>query len=267
MFVLRSRFAAVLALLIAAACRPDFQLRRYSTNEALYEAAQRELQARRWSNAVAALEKLVADLSPRDTLLPRVHWSLGKAHQGREEWLLAAQSFTRLADAFPEDSLADDAMIEAARSYRRLWRKPSLDPQYGEMALTTYRTFLGLFPNSDLVGTANAGIRELEEWFAQKNYNTGRFYVKRKAPDSAILYFRFVRETYPNSVMARDAGLRLVEVYRSINYRDDAAEVCEALRQKYVNDRDVTALCAQAPNPPPQPQRVAQPDSAVRTSP
>jgi outer membrane protein assembly factor BamD len=267
MFALSSRIAAALALLFAAACRPDFQLRRFTTNEALYEAAQRELQARRWGNAVAALEKLVSDLSPRDTLLPRVHWHLGKAHQGREEWLLAAQSFTRLADAFPEDSLADDAMLEAARSYRRLWRRPALDPQYGEMAMATYRQFLGLFPNSPLAEQANAGIRELEEWFARKSYDNGRFYVKRKAPDSAILYFRYVRETYPNAGIARDAGLRLVEVYRSINYRDDAAEVCAELRQKHANDRDVQALCPEAPNPPPQAQPVAPPQSTVAPSP
>ena len=266
MFAFRSRIAAALALLLTAACRPDFQLRRFTTNAALYEAAQRELQARRWANAVAALEKLATDLSPRDTLLPRVHWHLGKAHQGREEWLLAAQSFTRLADAFPEDTLADDALIEAARSYRRLWRKPALDPQYGEMALATYRQFLGLFPNSPLLGSANEGIAELESWFAQKSYDTGRFYVKRKAPDSAILYFRFVRESYPNTPVARDAGLRLVEVYRGIRYNTDAAEVCADLRQKYANDREVRELCNEAPNPPPA-QPVAQPDSSVRSSP
>ena len=262
MFALRSRFAAALALLIAAACRPDFQLRRFTTNEALYEAAQREIQAKRWTNAVAALEKLVADLSPRDTLLPRVHWHLGRAHQEREEWLLAAQSFTRLADGFPEDSLADDALLEAARSYRRLWRKPSLDPQYGEMAMATFRQFLGLFPESPLVADANAGIADLESWFARKSYDTGRFYVKRKAPDSAILYFRHVRDTYPSSPVARDAGIRLVEVYRGINYRENADEVCAELRQKHPNDGEIQTLCPMAPNPPPQAQPVAQPESS-----
>lgn len=254
MHVFSRGLAAAIALLLATACRPDFQLRRYPTTDALYQASLRELQARRWSNAVAGFEKLVADLSPRDTLLARVHWHLGKAHQGREEWLLAAQSFTRLADGFPDDSLADDALLEAAASYRRLWRKPSLDPQYGEMAMATYRQFLGLFPQSPLVERANQGIAELEDWFARKNYETGRFYVRRKAPDSAILYFRYVRETYPNSSVARDAGLRLVEVYRAIRYQTDAEELCAALREKHANDQEVRELCGAAPNPPPTAQ-------------
>lgn len=261
MMVFRRSFAALVALLVAAACRPDFQLKRYTTNDALYQAALRELQAQRWANAVAGFEKLVTDLSPRDTLLPAVHWHLGKAQQGRREWLLAAQSFTRLADGFPEDTLADDALLEAARSYRRLWRKPQLDPQYGETALATYRQFLGLFPASPHVETANREIAELEEWFARKNYDVGRFYVKRKAPDSAILYFRYVRETWPQTAAAREAGLQLVEVYRSIDYREDAAEVCAALRQRHAGDREVEALCPVAANPPP----AAAPGAAAPT--
>jgi outer membrane assembly lipoprotein YfiO len=270
MSVLRRGLAAAIALLLASACRPDFQIRRYPTSEALYEAALRELQARRWGNAVAGLEKLVADLSPRDTLLPRVHWHLGKAHQGREEWLLAAQSFGRLADGFPDDSLADDALIEAAHSYRRLWRKPELDSQYGEMALATYRQFLGIFPNSSLAAQATRGIAELEEWFARKNYLTGRWYVRHKAPDPAILYFRYIRENYPNSTSAREAGLRLVEVYNSIRWTEDAAQICAELRTQYANDREVTALCPVAANPPPQVAPTvpeARTESPVRPSP
>lgn len=253
MMVFRRSFAALVALLVAAACRPDFQLRRYTTNDALWQAALREYEARRWANAVAGFEKLSTDLSPRDTLLPRVHWYLGKAQQARREWLLAAQSFTRLADGFPEDSLADDALLEAARSYRRLWRRPELDPQYGETALATYRQFLGLFPTSPFVETANREVAELEEWFARKNLAVGRFYVKRKAPDSAILYLRLVRETWPQTAAAREAGLQLVEVYRSIQYRDEAAEVCASLRERHAGDRAVLALCPVAANPPPAP--------------
>ena len=251
MLVLRRGFAAAFALLFAAACRPDFQLKRYPTTEALYQASIRELEARRWGNAVAGFEKLVADLAPRDSLLARVHWHLGKAHQGRGEWLLAAQSFTRVADGFPDDPLADDALLEAARSYRRLWRRPELDAQHGETALAVYRQFLGLYSSSPLAAAASKEVAELEEWFAKKLFLTGRFYVKRKAPDSAILYFRHVRETYPNSAAARDAGLRLVEVYRSIRYREDAAEVCADLRRKHANDREVREVCGEAPNPPP----------------
>ena len=242
----RWRLGALLAILsVAAACRPAFQLRRYTTDTALYEAGMREFQRRRWDNAVAAFERLTTTLPARDTLLPRSFWYLAKAQQGRREWLLAAQSYTRLVEGFPEDSLADDALIEAARSYRRLWRRPTLDSQYGETALATYRQFLGLYPDSPLTAAARAEIRTMEEWFAIKNFEIGQHYLRRKMYDSAIIYFRDVMRLYPETPTARRAGLRMVQAYRSIRWNDEAKEICTTLRQSYPTDDEVRAVCGE----------------------
>lgn len=240
----RWRLAALLILVsAAAACRPAFQLRRYPTDTTLYQAALREFQRRHWDNAVAGFERLTTTLPARDTLLPRSFWYLAKAQQGRREWLLAAQSFTRLVEGFPEDSLADDALLDAARSYRRLWRKPTLDSQYGETALATYRQFLGLYPESPLTNHATAELRELEEWFAIKNYEIGQHYLRRKMYDSAIIYFRDVMRQYPTAPTARRAGLRMVHAYRTIRWNDEAKEVCTTLRRTYPTDREVRQAC------------------------
>ena len=227
----------------AAACRPAFQLRRFPTDAALYQAGLRELERRRWDNAVAAFERLTTTLPARDTLLPRSFWYLAKAQQGRRDWLLAAQSFTRLVEGFPEDTLADEALIEAARSYRRLWRKPTLDSQYGETALATYRQLLGLYPDSPLTAAASNEIRELEEWFAIKNYEIGRHYLRRKMYDSAIIYFRDVMRLYPQAPTARRAGLKMFEAYRSIRWNEEAREVCGTLRERYPTDEEVRQAC------------------------
>ena len=106
-----------------------------------------EFQHKRWDNAVSGFEKLTTDLSARDSLLPRSYWYLASAHERLGEHLLAAQSFSRLVESFPEDSLADDAALESSRSYRRLWRKPQLDPMYGETAIASYNTLIGLYPD------------------------------------------------------------------------------------------------------------------------
>jgi outer membrane assembly lipoprotein YfiO len=226
-----------------AACRPTFQLRRYTTDTALYQAALREFQARRWDNAVAGFERLTTALPARDTLLPRSFWYLAKSQQGRREWLLAAQSFQRLVEGFPEDSLADDAQLETARSYRRIWRKPALDAQYGETALAAYQQFEGLFPDSPHLRSATAERAELEEWFATKNYDIGRHYLRRKMYDSALIYFRDVMRLYPRTTSARKAGLRMVEAYRTIRWNDEAKEVCTNLRQSYPTDAEVRQAC------------------------
>jgi outer membrane protein assembly factor BamD len=235
--------AAFLILASAPACQPAFQLKRYTTDTALYRASLREFQQRRWANAVAGFERLTTTLPARDTLLPRAFWYLAKAQQGRREWLLAAQSFQRLVEGFPEDSLADDAQLEVARSYRRLWRKPTLDSQYGETSLSAYRQFLGLFPDSPLTKQATAEAQALEEWFATKNYEIGQHYLRRKMYDSAIIYFRDVMRLYPSAPSARKAGLRMVQAYRTIRWHEEAKEVCTTLRRQYPTDQEVRQAC------------------------
>jgi len=131
------RLTAALSIVGVAACRPEFQLKNFTTNDVLYKASLAEYQRHHWDNAILGFEKLTTDLPARDTLLPRSYWYLASSHQHQDELLLAAQSFERLVESFPEDSLADDAGLEAARSYRRLWRKPGLDPKYGDQALAS----------------------------------------------------------------------------------------------------------------------------------
>ncbi len=234
---------ALAATAALSACRTGFRLSRYTNSTSLYEASAREYSKRKWANAIVGFEKLTNELSARDTLLPRAYWFLATAHVRQRENLLAAQSYTRLYESFPDDTSADDAAMEAARSYKRMWRKPVLDATYGEMALATYNTLLGLFPSSELADGARAEILELELGFATKNYETGRYYYRRKAYDSAIIYLKTVLERWPHVPRARDAMVLLAQTFKVIKYREDLQETCTALRSTYPDDPKWAKTC------------------------
>jgi len=252
---------ALLAVLLVAACSSGFELARYQTNESLFVASVAEFQRGRWDNAIAGFERLTLQLPARDTLLPRAHWYLGVAHQRKDEDLLAAQSFVRLVEGFPADTLADDALFEAASAYKRIWRKPELDSQYGETAISTFQTLLSAFPDSPRRAEAEREIAQLQEWMARKDHDTGVYYVRRRAFDSAIIYFQDVVEKYPDTPTARLSSLELLDVYRRLNYREEAEEVCGRLRTKYPSDAEVRAACGAGPAVPAAP-RAPPPDSS-----
>ncbi|MBK6841765.1 MAG: outer membrane protein assembly factor BamD [Gemmatimonadetes bacterium] len=257
---------AVTALGVAAvsACSAGFKLSRYGTNESLFNAALGEYNKKKWDHAVTAFEKLTFDLPARDSLLPLAHWYLAKSHAGRKEHLLAAQAYNRLAESFATDSLADDAMYEAAREFQKMWRRPTLDANYGEQALSAYQSLLGLYPDTDKKDLATAAVDKLQEWFAAKDYESGMYYYRRKAFDSAIIYFKDVVKNYPQTLMAKEAYLRLASSYDAIRYREDKQEVCATLFQRYPGDKEVAVACG-APTPTvtqsPKPDSTARRDS------
>lgn len=245
----RPSLALLTLVLAGAGCFGSLNPRDYTTSTALYRAGLERYQRGDWSDAINAFERLTLDLPTRDTLLPRSHWYLGQARLRNRERLLAAQAFIRLTESFPDDTLADDALFMSGKAYTGLWKRPTLDPQYGLLAQTQFRLLTGVYPNSPFADSAARELRRLDEMFAGKDYETGMHYTRRKAYDSAILYFRAVVESWPNSDKARLAMLRLVEIYRLpvMNYKEDAEEVCAALRAGFPVDPAVLRLCKLSP--------------------
>ena len=244
-FLNRSRVSAVVAVVLVAGCHHNggFQPLKFPSHQALYDASLSELHKHNWDHAVAGFEKLTTDLPARDPLLPESYYYLGEAHMGKKEFILAAQSYSRVAENFPEDTLADRATYNTGIAYSKLWRRPGLDPEYGETSRSTFQSFLAAYPDSPLRDSVVRQIERLDEWFGLKGYNNGVTYYKRKAYDSGIIYFRDVVKQYPNTDAARKSQIRLVQSYRAIKYKEDAAETCGALEKAHPSDKDVAKAC------------------------
>jgi outer membrane protein assembly factor BamD len=242
----------LLALLLAAplACKPPFDPKIYPNADKLYQAAMAEYKAGHWDNAIKAFEKLTLDLPARDPRLPLAFYYLAQSQEKNGENLLAAGTYNRLIDAFPQDSLVDDALYLSGRAYEREWRHPELDATYGKAAITAYESLLASYPDSPYATRTQKELTKLDEWLAEKDYNTGYLYLKRKAYDSAILYFKDVIRQHPKAKKTRNAYLRLLEAYRAIRYTEDARDLCDAMRKAYPNDREVSNDCGPAPSTP-----------------
>ncbi len=248
---LRVEWRLVLLLSVATAvtaCSRGFRPQDFATSEALFKASLQEFERRKWDNAQSGFERLTNDLSSRDPLLAPAFFYLALTHEQKHEYLLAAQAFERVTDGFPDDTLAPTAMLGSGRSYQSMWRRPSLDPEYGQKAVTVFRSLLSSYPDSREVEEATQRIAVLEEWFAEKDYETGIHYIRvRRAVDPAIIYFKDVVTTYPATRAARLSWLRLHELYTKIRWKEDAAETCLAMWKAYPGDADVTAACGSQP--------------------
>ncbi len=155
----------------------------------------------------------------------------------------AAHEFRKVADEFPASEYAPLALLRAGDSNLRLWRRAELDPTYGETALSIYQELTARYPESEAATRARPHVRRLQNQFAEKAYKNGMFYLRRKAFDSAIIYFKDVIANYPDAALAPDALLRLVDSYRAIGYKDELQETCAHLRRFYPQATGLAKNC------------------------
>jgi outer membrane protein assembly factor BamD len=239
------RFPWQLSLLwLSLACGGGFDMSQYPTPEALLAASVQEFNDGDCGAAEIGLQQLVFQLAARDGRRALVRYYLAECHFKRKRYLEATREYRRVADEHARDALAPMALLRAGEAYARLWRRPELDPTYGLSALTTLQELVRRYPDSESAGGAHDMIADLNERFAQKAFRTGRYYLRLKAYDSAIIYFKGLVRDFPQTTFASEALLKLVEAYESIGYEEDLRDMCLQLERFYPDALALATACA-----------------------
>jgi outer membrane assembly lipoprotein YfiO len=196
-----------------------------------------------FARALVDFRRLQFDLGPGDPLTAEARYYAAECSFQVGDLATAALAFQKVAEEFPTSEYAALALLRDGDANRRLWRRPDVDATAGQTALATYQELLGRYPGTDAAARAQVRIRQLNEWFADKTYRTGMFYLRRRAYDSAILYFKDIVATYPDTRFVPDALLRLVDTYRAIGYAEERKETCANLRRYYPQAAGLDSRC------------------------
>lgn len=209
----------------------------------LWSQAEAAVRHGKWGDAEKVLERVLLEFGPGDTRIPQAHYWLGEAYFARGRHLEGAREFRKASDDTPNHPIAPEALLRVGDVYADLWRRPELDPTYGQTALATYQELLNRYPSSNGAKRAQLQITELNERFAYKTYRAAMFYYRLKAFDSAILYLKDLIANYPKSAVAPDALVKLVQAYRTLGYREDVQETCDYLRRFHPKAHGAGEVC------------------------
>jgi outer membrane protein assembly factor BamD len=230
------RYIAFTALAIglagAAACGGRGPMLHELGPQELFERGEREFEARRWDEAIRVFERVVT-VHPGHPRIEEAHFLLAESHFNKREFSTAAAEYTRLATAFPRSRWAAEARFKACESYYRLSPNVQLDQQYTKAAVEHCESMIRVFPDSEYAARAQEMLTELREKLAEKVLIGGEFYFRRRAFDSAIMYFEEVVADHAGTAAAPRALLRLVQAYDRIGYDEEARDARERLLREY----------------------------------
>jgi outer membrane protein assembly factor BamD len=211
--------------------------------DSLWRVAEARVRRGKWNDALKHLERVLLEFAPGDARAPRARYYVGEAQYALGNHLQAAREFRRVSDETPNDPLAPEALLRVGDVYADLWRRPELDPSYGQTALATYQELLNRYPGGTPAARAQERINDLQELFAYKEYRAGLYYFRLKAFDSAILYLKDVVATYPRAKIAPQALVKLVEAYERLGYSEDVQETCGYIRRFHPNAPGGREVC------------------------
>jgi outer membrane protein assembly factor BamD len=218
-----------------------------ATIDSLWHQAEQAVHHGKWGDAQKLLDRVNLEFSPGDPRVGRAHYYLGEALFAQNRQLEAAREFRRASDETPNDPIAPEALLRLGDVYADLWRRPELDPTYGQTALSTYQELMNRYPGSSAAKRGQVRIAELNERFATKEFKAGMFYYRLKAYDSAILYLKDVVATYPKAAIVPEALVKLVQAYKALGYREDVQETCGYIRRFHPRAPQVGEVCPSKP--------------------
>jgi len=196
-----------------------------------------------WAEAATLFERVTLEIPAADPLALEARFRFAECQLGQGQQLQAAREFRKVSDETPNSGLAPEALLRAGDAYAELWRRPELDPTYGQTAVATYQELLNRYPDSDVAPRARMRIKALENDFAFKQYKAAQYYLRLKAYDSAVLYLKDIAATYPQAAITPTALLRLIEAYHHLDYEEDIVEVCGYIRRFHRNHPGVNEAC------------------------
>lgn len=211
--------------------------------DSLWALAESAFNHGHWAEAQKRFDRAVPSILPSDPRYPRLHFFFGEIQFALGNQLQAVREFRRVADEQPDHALAPDALVRAGDAYADLWRRPELDPTYGETARGVYQEVTTRYAGTAAAARASLRLNDLTERFAAKEYQSALFYFRFKAYDSSILLLRSLIAGYPKAGVVPDALEHLVRAYQLLGYQEDVKETCAYIEQYHPDPAGPRRFC------------------------
>jgi outer membrane protein assembly factor BamD len=270
-----SALGLCIALAGCASSQGDLASLSSSSDEIVWQAAEKAFQKKQWDTARKYYRRIV-DGFPQSEHLPEARLGLAETHfkeRGAGNYVLAVSEYREFLTLYPSHPKSDYAQFQTAEAYYEQRNSPDRDQTNTMKALEEYERLLDVYPNSSHVEVARQRVASLRQVLAKANFNVGYFYQRtRRAMRSAINRYELVLTDYPDYaeidevlyriseclvLAARKAEAlpylgRLTTEYSSSKFAAPARELMDRLAKEGVKAPPPPSTEAPAQGPPPE---------------
>lgn len=210
------------------------------TADEVYALALQAREQEDWDDAIQAFEFVLFSpgfnhAAEARLLLAEVQYSKGRFIESRSE-------YQRVIDRWPADTVAVRAALGVCRSLASLSPITQRDQAFTRQARLACRQVAGDFAGTVMGLEAARLADQMMLKLAERDYDTGRHYLKRGLLDSSLLYFEEVASQYPDTEWAPWALYQMIDVFGRIGYQRDVEATRELLLDAYPDSEPAQLL-------------------------
>lgn len=165
--------------------------------------------------ALEIFEKVVSN-SPYGKYADLAQFKAGECYKKIGQYKEAAEAFGKLVNNYPKSLLYEQAKYEVAYCTYKMSLKPNYDQEPTEEAIKGFEDFVKDKDRGETMKDAEEALGRLQEKKAESLYNTAYFYEKLKHYESAIVYYKEIVDSYPNTLLAKKAFSKITELEKRI---------------------------------------------------
>lgn len=153
---------------------------------------------------------------------------LAKSYLKNEEYILAADEYTRFIELYRQDPRRSEAAFERALAYYKLSPPFQLDQTDTRRAINYLRLFVEQYPSSEFADQGGQMLQELRNKLAHREYYAAQLYERRELYEAAALTYERVLNKYPETKWTDNALLGAIGAH--IRYSEVSIESKQAER-------------------------------------
>ena len=162
-------------------------------------------QARKYDKAAADFKEVVFNYSGT-RIASEAAFLVAECSFNIKDYETAADDYLQMLNDYPTSLHGDEAQIRLAESYLGQSPNFALDQsETGEKALAAIDKYFEKYPDSKLAARAQQVKVEIQDKLARKEFEAGKFYLKRKLYLSAKIYLEGILSEFPDTKWAPQA--------------------------------------------------------------
>lgn len=204
-------FAYLVAILVFASCKSNFEAIRTSGNpELIYAKALEYYDQQDWLKAQTLLELSIPQYRGKQEA-EELFYKFAYTHYHNYEFILATHYFKNFASTFYNSEHKEEAEFMSAYSAYRLSPNPRLDQTYTIKAIEGLQLFVNTYPKSDRVDECNKLIDEMRKKLEVKAFQQGELYLNIGQYESAVKSFENLLTEFPESADAEEVRFLMIK--------------------------------------------------------